>query len=689
VAGLTNHYGLQILDSGDSFALNGQKYTNADRAEIDRLLYLGAQGHHHTGAAADSVTPSAAGTVVPIVGDGGTYASGTTVYYEYTWVDATGAETLPSPVVAATVPGGLTQPAPPTLLPVLGSGSLPAGDYYYAISAWVGSNANETVACAPVYVYLSAAGEITIEFPTPPTGSAGFNIYRLSPNSLNYLYLTSVTGSGNFTDDGSISLSCNRTLPTGNNSGLNYAIEFNLPSEPPTGYSWNLYQTTTAGSWTDSLLASVVSGEASYVDVGAGTTSGTPPLTSELIGSPSKIDLTTEVTGVLPLANIPTIPADQVGGFPQVVTFAFPGALSAQTGTAVWTSEFASAEILSVRASLGRGSAPAAHPVEVDVVLGTSMATPTYATIFPTGPLPQVPVGSQIGAPQAPPSTVTLSAGDSLSVDLTQVGGGATPTDHDLTINIYLLATVAGGVEGGGGSEGGGSDPTATAPPTFGNAQTGAVEGGTAGTFTVSAPTGLSAGDLLVAGVLSFATAGVAITDEWTLLSSDSVTTSTGSQPMALSVFTRTATSGDLGATYTVTVPAASPPGGPSANCYGAGIIGSYANAYAAGLVATPNISTTDATSFAPAETTTTANSVALTVIAGVAESFGAMEAIELPTGSTGLTNLDENGCAAGVILFAEQTFTTAGTSTTASFTSDGSVEAGWVAIEVNIPGAS
>jgi hypothetical protein len=72
-----------------------------------------------------------------------------------------------------------------------------------------------------------------------------------------------------------------------------------------------------------------------------------------------------------------------------------------------------------------------------------------------------------------------------------------------------------------------------------------------------------------------------------------------------------------------------------------------------------------------------------------VAESFGAMEAIELPTGSTGLTNLDENGCAAGVILFAEQTFTTAGTSTTASFTSDGSVEAGWVAIEVNIPGAS
>jgi hypothetical protein len=123
------------------------------------------------------------------------------------------------------------------------------------------------------------------------------------------------------------------------------------------------------------------------------------------------------------------------------VDFEFPGPLSVTTGKMVWTSPFPSATILSARCSLGRGSAPASQPVIADVLISSNTTTPTYSSIYSgatPNPKPQVAVGLQIGTP-APPNITALGLGYSLSVDIDQVGGGATPTDHDLIVTVLLF----------------------------------------------------------------------------------------------------------------------------------------------------------------------------------------------------------------------------------------------------------
>lgn len=422
-----------MLNGSEPFSTDGQKYTFADRAQMDRLLYLGAQSHHHNGISAPSDNPTLPGTLVAAT-SGGTIPPATTSWYEYTFVDVTGAETLPSPPVSVTLADTGGPPANPTIAPVAGAGTLSAGDYFYSISAYTSVTTNESrVSASAAYCFLPALGEIIITFPALPVGATGFNIYRKASNELSFMFLASTTSTTTYTDDGSVVCSCTRSLPSASSVNGTNSIAFTLPVAIPDGFTWNLYRTTLLGQWTGSLLANVVEGVSTYTDTGAGNLGLSPPLSSQLVGSPTQIDLTSEVTGLLPLANVAPVP--------HVVTFIFPGPLTTQTGKTVWVNDYDSVQVVSVRASLGRGSAPAVTPVIVNVNASSTGATPTYTSIFPGGLLPQVAVGVQIGVPQAPPSTVTLATGVSLSVDITQVGGGATPTDHDLTVNILVLAS--------------------------------------------------------------------------------------------------------------------------------------------------------------------------------------------------------------------------------------------------------
>lgn len=448
MASFTEHYGLQELDAGDSFSLNGQKYTTADRVSIDRLLYQGAQAHQHNGASAASVQPIAAGTATATAG-AGQYQSGVTVYYEYTWVDGTGAESVPGPATSITIPGGVTSPAPPAAVADTLAGTLPLGSYYYAITAYTSSTTSETAASSPVYVYVPGPGEVTITFPSAPAGAMGFNVYRLSPNAIDYTLIASVpVADASYVDNGSATPGCPQGLPTGNATGQSYGITFTIPSGPPAGYTWNLYVTTQAGNWTDSLLASVTgAGLLTYSDTGAGAGVGTPPTQSEFIASPSQINLATETQGVLAPAVLGTVAPSQVGAFPVVVTFSFPGALSPTDGQSVWVNEFPFAQIVSVRASLPPDATPAATPVIVDVLQGTDAATPVVSSLFRAAPYPEVAVGGHIGVPVSPSQTsphypVVLTQGEFLMCNLTQSGGGTTPTDHDLTVNVYMLVSV-------------------------------------------------------------------------------------------------------------------------------------------------------------------------------------------------------------------------------------------------------
>jgi len=436
MASLTSHFGFTKLTANDSFSTNSQAFTTSDVDEIDRLAFVGAIDHHHNGAVVTQANPSI-GVSLTLNNGAGYLPAGTRVTYKYTWVDPNGFETAASPETYVDIPAAIVSPATPTLAVIVGTGTLAAGSYYYELSAYTGSNMAETIAGSSAFITVTAVGEVVITFPSLPSGATGFNIYRRDPNAVNFVFLDSTTAS-TYTDNGSVTPNVNRIAPTSNNTNSTNEVTATIPGAIPVGYTWRLYRTLIVGQWTNSLLYTVVEGTTSYTDVGAGASTGMPPTTTELIASPTKILLTgaSEVQGALPSAS--------VAAYPLVVSFAFPGPLSLFTGESIWVNEFAAAHVQSVRASLGRGASPAAQPVIVDVEHGTG-ATPTYSSIFAamtTPTYPTVQVGAQVGVPVHPGAS--LAYGDSLTVDVTQTGGGATPTDHDLIVNIVLLVSGAG-----------------------------------------------------------------------------------------------------------------------------------------------------------------------------------------------------------------------------------------------------
>lgn len=444
MAGSTSHYGLQRLTRGESFSLNGYKYTNADREQIDQLLYLGAEGHHHTGAASISEEPESPPTLT-LLTSGGTIPAGTRVYYKFTYVDLSGNESAGSTEAFVDTPAAVDEPGAPSLATSVSGGTHLPGNYYYVLTAYTTSITQETLALNPAYITVPAGSNtntITLTMPTKPTGATGFNIYRRAPGGAQYLYLASTTGTS-YTDNNSVEEDCNRTLPRRNTTNSQNAVSVSLPGATPTspeGLTWKVYRTYVTNNWDSSFLHWVVeetfegSGVilSSYEDVGNGTTPGKPPSITQFTTSPQKIDLTdaVEVQGSMPLG---------LTAFPWVVTFSFPGSLASGSGTHVWCCEFPAATIIGCRATLGRGYVPSSTPVIVDVNKGTG-ATPVFSTIYTTtANRPSVPVGVPRGE-RTTPDVRTLVVGDLLTVDIDQTGGGATPTDQDLTVNVYLIA---------------------------------------------------------------------------------------------------------------------------------------------------------------------------------------------------------------------------------------------------------
>lgn len=443
MAGETSHYSLQKLSQGDPFSTNGYKFTNADRDFEDRLLWLGAEGHHHTGAPATATGPATAPSMTLSL-TGGTIPAGTTVYYKYTLVDANGNESSGSPEGSISTPAQITEPASPTLSTFNSAGSLLPGNYYYVLSAYTTTYTQETLAKNPNYITVpttTTTNTITLTMPSAPAGATGFNIYRKRPGGANYLYLTSVAAATTtWDDDGSVTEDCNRILPVRNTTNATNAINVCLSGASPVvpvGSTWKVYRTYVSANYDNSFLHWVTeetftgSGIISPCteDVGNATSAGKPPTSDQAVGNPSQIDMTLETTGNLAMGRV---------GHPHEVTFGYFGTLNITVGTSVWVCPAPAATILYCRAALGRTYTAASQDVIVDVNKGTG-ATPTYSTIYTTqANRPRVLHGQQIG-PKRYPDVVSLLEGDSLTVDIDQTGGGATPNDKDLTVTVYMV----------------------------------------------------------------------------------------------------------------------------------------------------------------------------------------------------------------------------------------------------------
>lgn len=447
--GRTQHYDLTTITSSgdDKFSDNGYKYTGSDRDRIDTELFRNAR-HRHVGDSTSIDAPTLAPELT-LSATGGSLQANLRVYYKYTYVDEFGSESTSSPEAYVDTPVAVTNPTTPTLSTTTTGGSLLPGAYFYVLSAYTDVNTNETLAVNNNLITVPAGtstNKNTITFPTVPTGADGWNIYRKSPGSTQYYYLDSALAAATtYDDDGSVAENCARTVPLSNTTNSTNSITIDYPGATPVipdGYTWKLYRTFTLNNYTRSLLVHIVEEsspgviETQYLDEGISTTDGIPPTTAPTLYSPDPIDLEdgVEIQGRLPLGN--------VTAFPFVVTFVFQGALETVSGEVPWTCPFPEAVIVRANARLAPGSTPASQAVIADIKKHNyNAATPSTYSIWSGNSLrPNISVAEEYDVSAAPDIDSTLLEGDYLLCDILQTGGGATPTDENLVVEVLLLA---------------------------------------------------------------------------------------------------------------------------------------------------------------------------------------------------------------------------------------------------------
>lgn len=448
----TPRFGLSRVQSGDSLSQNGYKYSDADRLTIENLIYAALQ-HHHTGLA---IPAPSTGTAPSLDLDStfGAIPGARRVFYKITWVDVSGNETVATPEAYVDTPSVIAIPGTPVLSTNSTGGTLPPGNYYYVLSAYKTANTFETQATNPAFLTVqlgTSTNKITVGFPTRPTGSNGYNIYRRGPGEVQYSYLTSVafgaTPPTSYIDTGSVVPNAARSVPSGNTTNSSNNITVEVPASTvsglsysagtvPTGYTWKVYRSYVSGEYTNTLLHHVVEESSpgivygTYTDTGGGTQQGTPPTTTQFVDQPPQVDLVSEVTNNLPLGRV---------AFPVVITFSYPGTPVVELGKVRWVSEYPNATIVACRASCGVGEAPSGTDIVVDIVKGTG-SNPSPSTIYTTtGNRPKVTVGNQIGT-RTTPDITNLGPGDSLSMNIITIDAAATPTGKDVSVNVYMIA---------------------------------------------------------------------------------------------------------------------------------------------------------------------------------------------------------------------------------------------------------
>lgn len=445
---LTAHYGLSKYGRNSSISDDDYKFGVGDRDKLDMLLWLLAN-HVHDGSSASATDPTDVLTL-ELDQSAGVLPAGTPVYYVYTLVNEFGAESLPSPEATIVIPPAVSSPSAVTFA-IASGGSLLPGSYAYAISAYKDANTLETLAPNVTNVQLLAGDtwQVTLTLPALPSGADGFNIYRRGPGQAQYHYLESIdmtvaTPPDEYVDDGTVTEASDRGLPARNTTNAQNSVLASFPGATPVvpeGYTWKLYRTLLTGSYPPASLVHWVVEETSegsgvitteYLDLGYATTQGQPPSSSFAFTEPTPVDLTdaAHVQGILPPANIV---------FRHTEEWAYDGTVTAVAGEFAWLCPFEEAYIIGVILNLGRGFSPATQSLIVDVnKYDSSLATPTWGTIFTTqATRPRILVGESAGA-LAVPQVRTLVEGDMLTVDVDQAGGGATPTDENLLVQVLM-----------------------------------------------------------------------------------------------------------------------------------------------------------------------------------------------------------------------------------------------------------
>lgn len=451
MASKTDRWKLTVLEPGDDLSEDGYAFVGRDRHFLDSILRWAAEEHRHTGESADEIELDPPELNLD-TSEGG-IPGGERVRYKYTLVDANGFESAASGESYIDTPDAVIEPGAPVINYEDSGGSHIPGQYFYVLSAYQDFSTSETLATNTASLYVepgSNSNSITLILPDLPDGATGFNVYRRAPGRTKYFFLESVdldvaTPPEEYVDDNSVDEDCDRSLPTENSTYSTNTITVTYPGATPTvpdGYTWKIYRTFESGEYENSFLHWVVeeteedSGIISpqYEDTGEGTDIGSPPTVDSTHGSPPKINLedAAEVEGVLPRG---------LNVIPHEVTFGHSGPLVETTGQFTWRFPFDYGIIVSAAAALGPDFSPASQPVIVDVQKYDADST-TWSSIY-TSPSnrPEIAIGEFLGDEALVDSIfpMFIQEGDALRADIVQTGGGATPTDENLTVTVYMF----------------------------------------------------------------------------------------------------------------------------------------------------------------------------------------------------------------------------------------------------------
>lgn len=433
----SKRFGFTLFNQvNDALDFEDYKFTDADVRMDDAILAYAVEHHRHDGV--DVLTTPPAPPAVQVRSSGGAIPAGATVYYRYAWIDSRGQATLASEMAVAHIPAQIPPPLQPPVIQVTTDGAQMAGRYTYLLSAYTGTSDQETTVGRSVSTLVPLAGQVTLVLPSPPSGADGFNIYRQGPIDPVPLFVDSVTIDEATWADSGVEGNVHRGVPSTNttNSKCSVQVTFGAPDS-----SARVYRSYDPTDWSGSLLEWTTS--SSIIDGGYQTSPGSPPTTSAATGSAPPIDLSdmAEATGE---------PPPGLNVVMQEVTFTFDGLVEPGYGGWVWVCEYDEAEVVTMRARLGRGSVPAEQNLVVGLQRwdgeGAWVDVSGSAVIFPdneVGYASDISPGSQF----ATPNPCIYARGDQMRAVVLQSGGGAAPTDRDLVISVGVMTRTGSETE--------------------------------------------------------------------------------------------------------------------------------------------------------------------------------------------------------------------------------------------------
>lgn len=423
----TDRFGFVTFDNdSDDLAFHNHQAFVADRLSMDRLLRIACEAHTHTGIVLSEVPPPA--PELEVSPAGGCLPPNQSVHYKVSVVDIYGQERLASaPAVAFTAPQVSTPDAP--RLNSSGSGSLPPGDYQYALTAVVDAADSETaMSNITTGTLIRPNTAWTITPPSMPSGGNGWNLYRKAPTEIGFRRLLTEWEDIPLHDDGLEPRGFERA-PDENTTNVTSSITVDLVEPLKSGQSARIYRSFDGGDWETSLVAWTPT--LPYIDHGFPTSAGYPPDVSAGVGGAPRIRLGTDTAGVLPPGLItPTYTA----------MFNIRGQVRVGYWRWQWINEFDAFRILRMRANLGRGSSPNATPVKIALDVRRSWNQQQWSRYSQyEEPLvlyiPRLANGGTLVFPDNTSPGLRLYPGDGLRVAIMQAGDGS-GTDHDLTISV-------------------------------------------------------------------------------------------------------------------------------------------------------------------------------------------------------------------------------------------------------------